>query len=529
MRIRRTWSLLGAILLGISALAGPGIHQALVLSPEGFTSLELVLFWNGEPVSASLSGRWEDTGFKYGEVGSSLRFETFGLSTKLRVETTGIWEASLGGEFSLPPLSLVGALSFGITGLTGGSLGTLLAWDVLSLQARVTWEECFRSDIAAYLTLEPLSLDAGISLSQGRVSWVQGGVGLVGDLGTVGFRASFYPPTQELLLSTEFDLRSEHLSFGFAAVWDPFPEERVHPAAVSSGESSSGGILRYLHELRLEASIVTPPGEATETSQERPLALISAPKRSAFVVGEEILFSGRGSRSPAGLRVEFLWDFGDGARARGIEVRHSYVAPGAYRVTLVVRDNRGHFVQTDRVLRILPPQPVADFTWDPSEPTVLDDVRFIDLSVGEIVSWHWDFGDGSASSEREPIHRYSQKDAFQVTLTVIDRYGNEATATKNLTVVNLPPLAEPGGPYEGMVYQEIIFSATDSHDPDGEIVKYIWDLGDGTLAEGETVIHAYHKPGTFQVCLTVVDDNGAEGEACTTAEIIYYPQVEGKP
>ncbi len=45
-------------------------------------------------------------------------------------------------------------------------------------------------------------------------------------------------------------------------------------------------------------------------------------------------------------------------------------------------------------------------------------VAFKDLSVGEIKTWHWDFGDGETSSEQNPIHTYKKTDHYVVVLDV---------------------------------------------------------------------------------------------------------------
>ncbi|HEY8516330.1 MAG TPA: PKD domain-containing protein [Candidatus Binatia bacterium] len=52
---------------------------------------------------------------------------------------------------------------------------------------------------------------------------------------------------------------------------------------------------------------------------------------------------------------------------------------------------------------------------------------------------------------------------------------------------------------------------TTSSDADGSIVAWEWDLGDGTLASGSSVVHTWTKPGTYFVRLTVRDDAGATG------------------
>ena len=48
-----------------------------------------------------------------------------------------------------------------------------------------------------------------------------------------------------------------------------------------------------------------------------------------------------------------------------------------------------------------------------------------------------------------------------------------------------------------------------SCDPNGAVVKYVWDLGDGATAEGPTAKHTFQTPGTYAVKLTVANDKGA--------------------
>nr|WP_240921907.1 PKD domain-containing protein [Thermococcus sp. ES12] len=72
--------------------------------------------------------------------------------------------------------------------------------------------------------------------------------------------------------------------------------------------------------------------------------------------------------------------------------------------------------------------PTADFTFLPKEPKAGEEISFADKSYdrdGSIVGWSWDFGDGSTSSEAEPVHTYSSAGNYTVTLTVRDDMGGE--------------------------------------------------------------------------------------------------------
>ena len=103
---------------------------------------------------------------------------------------------------------------------------------------------------------------------------------------------------------------------------------------------------------------------------------------------------------------------------------------------------------------------------------------------------------------------------------------------KNLYVVkstvsppapNIPPMAKFSySPSEPNVGNEITFDASDSHDPDGFIVSYEWDFGDGNSANGELAAHSYLSAGDYTASLTVTDDKQA---VTTTTKIILVATV----
>ncbi|MHA1710684.1 MAG: PKD domain-containing protein [Candidatus Freyarchaeota archaeon] len=58
------------------------------------------------------------------------------------------------------------------------------------------------------------------------------------------------------------------------------------------------------------------------------------------------------------------------------------------------------------------------------------------------------------------------------------------------------------------VGEMVIFNASDSYDPDGTIVRYMWSFGDGAFGEGVTAEHTYLQEGAYTVVLTISDDDG---------------------
>lgn len=92
--------------------------------------------------------------------------------------------------------------------------------------------------------------------------------------------------------------------------------------------------------------------------------------------------------------------------------------------------------------------------------------------------------------------------------------------TKQRPPENKKPVANPGGPYLTTLNQSVSFDGSESSDPDGTIIFYRWNFGDGSSQIlDKTPIHTYIDPGVYTVTLTVVDNDGRSSMANTTATI----------
>lgn len=81
--------------------------------------------------------------------------------------------------------------------------------------------------------------------------------------------------------------------------------------------------------------------------------------------------------------------------------------------------------------------PTAEFEFSPADPSPGEDIQFTDRSSdadGSISSWSWDLGDGTTSTDQNPVHKYTDVGSFTVTLKVTDNDGTEATVSKTLNV-----------------------------------------------------------------------------------------------
>lgn len=89
---------------------------------------------------------------------------------------------------------------------------------------------------------------------------------------------------------------------------------------------------------------------------------------------------------------------------------------------------------------------LADFTWEPQIPYEGQSVQFTDTTPSrqsKIISWDWDFGDGSPHSGlQNPSHIYADNGDYDVTMDVVYEDGETSDLTESVTVENAPPMVE---------------------------------------------------------------------------------------
>lgn len=153
--------------------------------------------------------------------------------------------------------------------------------------------------------------------------------------------------------------------------------------------------------------------------------------------------------------------------------------------------------------------PVASFQSTASNLYAAFDASASSDFDGTIASYAWDFGDGTTGTGVTPSHTYTTGGNYQVSLTVTDNQGATNTVTQAVTVAgppNQPPVAAFS---DSNVNLAASFDASASSDPDGSVASYAWDFGDGNTATGVNATHTYTADGSYQVSLTVTDNEGA--------------------
>jgi len=151
---------------------------------------------------------------------------------------------------------------------------------------------------------------------------------------------------------------------------------------------------------------------------------------------------------------------------------------------------------------------------------------------GGCVGLAWDLGDGprahdeaggGTTSVESPVRfTWPGPGTWYASLTAEDRHGAARSALVEVTLVNLPPEVEIVAlPAAGPAPLQVELEA-EGADPDGQIVAWHWDFGDGQESDEEAPVHEFARPGTYEVTLTVTDDGGAWATA-TFVVIVHGP------
>jgi PKD repeat protein len=178
----------------------------------------------------------------------------------------------------------------------------------------------------------------------------------------------------------------------------------------------------------------------TVTDEPPQVSLLASP--TILIEGQSAHFDS-GATDPDGDPLTFSWDFGDSGTSTGANPTHFYATAGVYTATVTVTDISGATVTQSITINVFhdSDRPTARFTSSALNGFVGQplgfDATFSTDPLNNIVSYDWDFGDGSPHGSGQAISRtYTAEGTYTVTLTITDARG--LTDTTALTMVVLP-------------------------------------------------------------------------------------------
>ncbi|VAW47707.1 hypothetical protein MNBD_GAMMA03-1423 [hydrothermal vent metagenome] len=257
-----------------------------------------------------------------------------------------------------------------------------------------------------------------------------------------------------------------------------------------------------------------------------------APKADAgksilVCANEEVSFDGRNSLADKTGTLIARWQFGDGTSGTGLKTSHTYAKPGKYQAKLIVENKLNSMCPASEDIREVNVNAPPTVFIKSIAAECLGNTVYFDASSsidpdGDELEYYWSFGDGTILKSNSKVsHDYNRGGNYRVTLIVDDGKGSAcstATATKNIKI-NTPPTADIGSNISCCVDLPTQFNASKSSDPDGDVLSYFWDFGDGTSAQRAVTKHTYTQSGEYNVTLTV-DDNSKTSCSKSTASFV---------
>jgi chitinase len=151
---------------------------------------------------------------------------------------------------------------------------------------------------------------------------------------------------------------------------------------------------------------------------------------------------------------------------------------------------------------------------------------------GTIVSYGWVFGDGTTSTLANPTHIYNNRGSYIASLTVTDNLGGSDSEQLTITVqeTNRPPVADITVQTQTVtsVLTPVQFNSSGSNDPDGTIISYSWDFGDGKTSTLANPTHTFYntpwwEDKQYRVTLTITDNDQTSSTDTLTINVSKLP------
>ncbi len=221
--------------------------------------------------------------------------------------------------------------------------------------------------------------------------------------------------------------------------------------------------------------------------------------------------------------IAYNWTFGDGQFGTGQLISHNYATYGAYTVTLAITNVNGCISTTTQTINVNP-NPIAQFTFS-AVNCMGAPVQFFDNSTtvngfpSQIMTWQWDFGDGSVTppitfpANPNISHSFAgPATTYTVRLTVTTNQGCTHFVEHVVSVIP-KPLANFSFPVSTCANQSIQFTDLTQPNGGGSLTGWLWNFGDpasgvSNISTAQNPVHLFSASGPFTISLIVTNASG---------------------
>jgi large repetitive protein len=412
-------------------------------------------------------------------------------------------------------------------------------------------------------TVVPISTETGgrmvYIITKGTQRYANAGLRMKTDKGEtipIYFRRGTPPVTKAApapvkpapVMAPKTDLKCNKFTFDATSSYDLDKQKLSFLWNFGDGNTSTEPVVTHIYEKGGEYTVTLSvkddsglPCDSGVTSQK---VFVNTPPQAAFSAPElvcafdKVSFDASRTTDDNPENLTYAWNLGDGTRAEGQKVTHSYGKGGTYNVTLTVDDNSQTACNLDTIQKTIDvnTSPVANAGSDinmclkslDEDYVVVFDAGLSRDPDGDALVYTWSMGDGTTEQGQKVRHVYGKSGDYKVNLVVDDGKGlpcSKASDTVNVSL-NKPPVAVAGGDRKACAGQSVSFDASSSRTEPGETLSYKWAFGDGQEATGQKVSHVYDKGGKHTVVLTVDDGRGT---VCSMATDVAIVHVNSRP
>ena len=200
--------------------------------------------------------------------------------------------------------------------------------------------------------------------------------------------------------------------------------------------------------------------------------------------------------------VQYLWDFGDNTTSSLLNPSHTYAANGTYAVKLMLINNSGCKDTSVKVNAVTVGSVKANLA---AADTVCQNipVQMNNTSVPAPGSVSWNFGDGTTSTQFNPVKKYTAAGNYNI--KIVANFGAcTDSAFKQITVLPKPSVSFTA---DNSSSCRAPFTVNFSSQAPG-VQSYKWLFGDNTTSALANPTHTYNTYGSFTVKLIVTNSNG---------------------
>ena len=203
--------------------------------------------------------------------------------------------------------------------------------------------------------------------------------------------------------------------------------------------------------------------------------------------------------------VSCLWTFGDGTTSTATNPSHTYTNNGVFSVILKCWGPTGctrSMIYHD-IITVTSSE--AIFNASPRVGCPPLTTTFNSLSPVQGLTYFWNFGDGTTSTQANPTHIYNTAGNFDVSLVIVDSLGCRDTLVKTNYIQTVNPAANYVPPPTTVGCGPLTTQFTDAT---AGANSWLWDFGDGTTSTSQNPVHSYIVPGFYTVSLTTTSSTG---------------------